>query len=1099
MSAAFNSGSCLDATTIAAFGDGSLDVRLRRGVVGHAAICASCRAAVLTTIERARPANRTPLPHPLIRSLIPALIASAVVIALGAALWFREPRGTTLEALAEASADLSLRTTDARLPGGFPYRPFRAGSGKEARSAIAQLRGERAARMQTELAGRGLAYLLVGDAERAVPLLERAVLDCSGEVELTRAIAACNDADLLTSAAAAFHERGAADGIAVDLVVSLDAAERASTLKQSPEIAWNRAVALESLHLRAEAAASWSQYRELDPASQWAEEAQRREAALRIKSRAEQWTETRRQIEGDLPPATQLAPFPVRGLSEHLRDYIEEELLPAWADAVRVGNDARASELLARSKWVAHRLCDEGGECLVLDGVLAIERLERSDPRRIRAAGAFEEWARGTAAGKLRPDVRDVQLRRAISTMRALHLPTTARVEMRIAAAHFDANEWQQGLAQLDALTAGYAPALARSPLLRGQIEWYRGMFLIATGRAGEALYSYQRALAELEAIDVDTGAGMLELLIAENLRHVGAFEEAWNHHLRAIDRLGRTGEGFRLIMAVSSAGKTAAREHSDRVALVLHEAAVRLAARERQPEFECHALVSRAQVVGVSPADSARFVREAEEAWNRIPDAATRRRFVVELEMARALSLARTSPAAAVEVLTRARGLAIEHQDPFRFARVHLQRASLYEQLQRPDASEADLRSGIEEIERQRGRISDEGQRGRFIETGDELFSALARNLVDRRLAREAFEVSEQRRARVLREKVLARRATAVEGELSASLQRAMPPDAAIVEYLWMSDRILYWVVTQRSVEAGHLPAPRRVERMIRRVLEDPGSSDLADLYDQLVRPINLEGVQRLVFVPDGPLHRIPFAALYDRRQERHLIEKAVLTVLPSAALALSAAQSNAPRASAALLIVADPEVAPRYAQEAPALPGARREAALRTLFDDAVLLTRSAATPARFLELGEHAEVIHFAGHTLGGGATRAAALALTPDASEPDGLVGAADLEKHTFAHARLVVLAACSTSTGRVGSEGSMSLARAFLAAGAGNVVATLWPVDDEATARLWPVFYQSWIRGASPAEALRDAQLSLLRDSRHRNPRNWAAFQVIGPT
>ena len=1088
MSAAFNSGSCLDATTISAFGDGSLDVRLRRDVVRHAAICASCRASILATIERARPADRTIL----------ALIASAIVIVLGTVIWFRAPRRTTLEALAAASAGLPYRTTDARLPGGFPYRPFRAGSGEAARSGIARVRGERATRMQSDLAGRGAAHLLVGNAEQAVSLLERAVQDCSGEVDLTRAVAACNDADLLTSAAAAYHERGTADDAAVDFVVSLDAAERAWALKKSPEIAWNRAIALESLHLRDEAAGSWSRYRELDPASQWAEEAQRREAALRMKSRAQQWTEIRRHIERELVPGTRPEAYPVRGLSEHMRQYIEEDLLPAWADAVRAGNDARADELLARSKWVAQRLCGEGGECLVLDAVLAIERFERSDPRRARAATAFEDWARGTAAGKLRPDVRVVQLRRAISAMRALHLPTTARVEMRIAAAHFDANEWQKGLAQLAALTTDRSPALSRSPLLRGQIEWYRGMFLIATGHAGEALHSYQRALAELEAIGVDTGAGMLELLIAENLRHVGAFEEAWNHHLRAIDRLGRTGEGFRLILAISSAGKTAAREHSDRVAVVLHEAAVRLAVQERQPEFECHALVSRALVVDVSPADGARYVREAERAWNRIPDAATRRRFVVELEMGRALSLARTSPAAAVEVLTRARELAIEHQDPFRFARVHLQRARLYEQLHRPDASEADLRGGIEEIERQRARIADEGQRARFIETGDELFAALARNLVDRGLAREAFEVSEQRRARVLREKVLARGATPVEGDLSASLQRAMPPDVAIVEYLWSSDRILYWVVTQRSVQAGHLPAPRRVERMIRRILEDPASSDTADLYDHLVRPINLEGVRRLVIVPDGPLHRIPFAALYDRRQERHLIEKAVLTVLPSAALALGSAQSDTPRASAALLIVADPEVAPQFAQEAPALPGARGEAALRKRFADAIVLSRAAATPASFLELAEHAEVIHFAGHTLGGRATHSAALALTPDASEPDGLVGAEDIGKHTFAHARLVVLAACSTSTGRVGSEGTMSLARAFLAAGASNVVATLWPVDDEATARLWPVFYQSWIRGASPAEALRDAQLSLLRDPRHGDPRNWAAFQVTGP-
>lgn len=95
--------------------------------------------------------------------------------------------------------------------------------------------------------------------------------------------------------------------------------------------------------------------------------------------------------------------------------------------------------------------------------------------------------------------------------------------------------------------------------------------------------------------------------------------------------------------------------------------------------------------------------------------------------------------------------------------------------------------------------------------------------------------------------------------------------------------------------------------------------------------------------------------------------------------------------------------------------------------------------------------------------------------------------------------LVVLSACSTALGKeVRGEGLIGLTRGFLYAGASGVTASLWKVDDEATAELMGYFYAGMFqRGLTPAAALREAQLTLLQEKRWRSPYYWAAFVIQG--
>jgi CHAT domain-containing protein len=151
--------------------------------------------------------------------------------------------------------------------------------------------------------------------------------------------------------------------------------------------------------------------------------------------------------------------------------------------------------------------------------------------------------------------------------------------------------------------------------------------------------------------------------------------------------------------------------------------------------------------------------------------------------------------------------------------------------------------------------------------------------------------------------------------------------------------------------------------------------------------------------------------------------------------------------------------------------------------------------ATKARFIDALTTCDAVHYAGH-----ATNSA---LEPWRSalllaSPDGELTAREIVQLQAIKARLVVLAACSTA-GDVSVEGSPVLAHAFLIAGVPTVIGTLWDIDDGDSGPLMIALHERLAKGMTPAEALRDAQLSLLRGPRpeNRNPSRWAAFVVYG--
>ena len=167
-----------------------------------------------------------------------------------------------------------------------------------------------------------------------------------------------------------------------------------------------------------------------------------------------------------------------------------------------------------------------------------------------------------------------------------------------------------------------------------------------------------------------------------------------------------------------------------------------------------------------------------------------------------------------------------------------------------------------------------------------------------------------------------------------------------------------------------------------------------------------------------------------------------------------------------------------------------------------DSRVVVGSAATEAAFRREAANRRVIHLATYgVLNKQNPLFSFVDLAPD-GDNDGELAVHEVFGLDLA-ADLVVLSACQTGLGS-GALGDVpagddwiGLARAFLSAGAGRVIATLWPVQDQASAALMERFYQRYRLEPDPGRALAVAQRSLLADPATASPYYWAGFELVG--
>lgn len=347
----------------------------------------------------------------------------------------------------------------------------------------------------------------------------------------------------------------------------------------------------------------------------------------------------------------------------------------------------------------------------------------------------------------------------------------------------------------------------------------------------------------------------------------------------------------------------------------------------------------------------------------------------------------------------------------------------------------------------------------------------------------------------------------TAIEAAPLEAIRDELPPDTTLISYFISQRGVVHaWVLDRTTIAYVELSvddtwleramcASRRFGQSGRGVRLHDASCDAVtadEMYERLFAPLH-EHVQspRLIIVPHGTLHYLPFGAFRNPRTERYLIEDYTITYAPSASSILFLRDKETPVNGKALVIGAPADVLPE-------LPGARREAMMVGTELRSLPMVGAAAKESLLYRLKGDVDLVHIAAHGFyEAGAPLFSRLAL----GEGDGSDG--NLEVHEILSdldltgVNLVVLSACSTALGK-GSAGDdiVGLTRALLYAGSPGVISTLWNIGDDAAAALMSHFYCRLLGGDSAADALRYAQLQLLH-GHYPDPREWAAFTLHG--
>ena len=485
--------------------------------------------------------------------------------------------------------------------------------------------------------------------------------------------------------------------------------------------------------------------------------------------------------------------------------------------------------------------------------------------------------------------------------------------------------------------------------------------------------------------------------------------------------------------------------------------------------------------------------------------------------------------------------------------ARTYL--ADAYARLGRLDVAERQLGEASDELDRWRATLSAHDLRVSAFQAAasaqNDRNAAVARvlaALAQGGRADAAFTLAERRRARELMDRLVQNAALEAShndaaGRISRGIAPVTPADVAallpddrtaFLEYVTGARGAPTTVFVITRGRRGPQVAQARILRPADSLTGDIGRftallvqradtpHDAQALGAVLLDPVIAlldPSVTRLVIVPDGSLHRVPWDALR-LRDGRYLVQRYAVGIAPSAGvLARLRHRTRAPTAvPARLLAFGDPifpgegggsaSVARDAALEGfhsafaatgglSRLQGSGRE--VRSIIrysPGAELKVREAASESYLLKSSlTQFRIIHFATHALvDDRVSFRTALALAPGGGE-DGFVTPAELARLRL-DADLVVLSACRTAGGVVvDGEGVQGLTAPLLAAGARSIVATGWRVGDERIVSLIERFYAELARGRPVAEALRAAKLAAIEQKAPASL--WAAFTVFG--
>jgi CHAT domain-containing protein len=1009
-----------------------------------------------------------------------SIAAAAIALAIVQPQWLKRIVGDgdpRLERLVAAVGQQ--RYIEPRLTGGFAYGPLRSAmrgttdlsqQNLELLAAAGEL--QKAAALDASSANLhrwGVAQLQLGDYDGAVAALQRAAEedDPSGRVR--------------TDFAAALMARAAA-GRTQDLTDAVSIMQQVAALPAAPnELFFNLALALEQLGLAKAAIDAWGRAVAIEPEeSPWRSEAQRhREALLERQkvSRDSQWQGIRRQLlAGDVT----LVPEASAQFAQESRELLEDLLIAQFGRSCI----EEATPDCTQISGVTHALAEHranAGDRLSLDAIQRLEELARRDRRQAsRLVGAHVTYGEGRQKFEGPDPISSLPLfLAAAQTFRELKSPFEFWSRNYALSADYFSARYVAALAGSDRLLADLEGV--PYPVVSARTHWLRGLVTFIQGDFEQSLSDYVSAGAAYEAAREIGNAASVVSLRGEVETYLGSVDDAWRHRVGSLTKVSAINNVRRRHTLLLSGSLFALRSGNPIVAELIADAALANAQGSNNPALMAEAALHRARSLHASGRlnDSRAALSTAWASLEGAP-ASVANRLRAEVMLTQS-EVSAENGTIQPDLASQAGAFLTSVGAEFRLPAVERIRARLA-------VSAGDLPTARESYRRalglsaaQRERLRDE-HRLSFVDDSWDLLD-------------EAAATERQAGASVTDTLGF------VDSQLDprGAVSQQLADREALIRFLVLPRETLVLVRTQSNEAGVAIPVARdevqalsdHFERAIRSsviVSDDAGSR----LWSLLFAPLeqHLRQVDTIYIVPDGPLYRVPFAALPDA-QRRPLVNTFAIMIAParSGASILPAART----AELELFVVAA-EGGSAATSGLAFLPEARAEVAeLSKQYQNATVATGEMPLE-KLVALAEHSRLLHFAGHAEAN-AVYPANSWLHIGSSGKDRLF-AHEIEKWRLHPRAVVVLAACETGRGRVSrSEGVASLAGAFLTAGAAAVIATSWQVPDREARAMSGEIHRHLRAGVSAARAVQRAQLARMAAG---DPANvWLAFGAYG--
>lgn len=789
----------------------------------------------------------------------------------------------------------------------------------------------------------------------------------------------------------------------------------------------------------------------------------------------------------------------------------------AYQNAVRALHNANSTEALALTRALEHS-CQQGSECrfrarLLEAEILLSERqlpsaasiLSENLPESLNAPGlrarrSMLQGAVQVAAGRYQaaeaPLRAAQELASSVGAWDVLVDAETWDGQLLFRSGHADKAEdvFRRASAEAAAKGDAYREAIALNGL---------SMIRLRENRFDEAIPGFSRIIQSAERSGLQRVLSIASTNLGICYSNLGNFEEALACLRRGLGLLGESGLAPYRMSLLGEIGNTYLGQGDAKQAIPFYQKALGLAKTDEDTALWSRNLASA--FVETKNWDAAEKSNQRAVTLVKEPEAKAR-----ILRNAAAIADGNGRFTEACGLYREA--IHLGENNPSVLWESHAGLADTYTRMGDDGAADGEFAKALEVIDKSGAGVASADNKLTFFAALNGFYQNYVGALIRRHADQRALEVADSSRARILFQRLsLGQKPPRSAGRDYRAIARQT--GSTLLFYLLAPGKSYLWVVTgERTYPPIELPAADEIQgwveayrKFVEQRVADPMTSESQAgrrLYETLVAPINqlVPRDSRVILVPDGALHWLNFETLpvYGRQPGEHphyWIEDVRLVVAPSLA-ALTTRKPSKPRTPDSLLVIGDP-VSP--SPEFPPLSYAAQEIArIRQHFpggsQDTFVGAKARPEVYQQSQPGRFA-LLHFSAHGVANQQSPLdSAIILSKDG---DNFKLYARNIMSIPLQAELVTISACRSAGARSYSgEGLVGFVWAFLQAGARSVIAGLWDVTDSSTPGMMDVLYSQIKDGKSPADALRQAKLELIRSTgNYRKPYYWGPFQL----